>query len=419
MMRWMMILALVVVAASPLRAQVTFDSSFECGNGTGFALTAADTYSFQIEQDTNSDDRQWFYFEVAGAQGQTLTFRLTNAGQTNVPGHWNYARPIYSTDGGETFSLVTGAKSYTGGVFTFTHSFTADPERIAFHYPYTVTYHQQRIPQWAAHPDVTHSTIGQSVQGRDLDLLTITDADSNPEGGKMGIWIVARQHSAEVTGSWMADGFLDFVLSDDVRAQALRDRTVINIVPMVNPDGVFAGNYRDNINGFNLNRSWNDATLANDPEIVHVKNAIAAWVSGGNDYTFFADLHSTSGGRSNFAFHAGGSYAPPLYPTPETYVADSQRLLQLVQDANGDFIASQGASSSTDTRLSRQNQAAAYGVLAVLFEGTYNFTNYGPNNGQYMTPERHRGIGEAFAIALYEYYLAGAPAGLRDALIVQ
>ena len=78
----------------------------------------------------------------------------------------------------------------------------------------------------------------------------------------------------------------------------------------------------------------------------------------------------------------------------------------------GDFRWDTGNSSSTDQRLSRQHQTFQYGVLAVLFEGTYNHTDYGPNSGEQMTPARHRQIGEAFGIALHDHFLSGVPATL-------
>lgn len=39
-------------------------------------------------------------------------------------------------------------------------------------------------------------------------------------------------------------GFIDFLVSDDERAQKLRQTYTFKIVPMLNPDGVYLGNYR-------------------------------------------------------------------------------------------------------------------------------------------------------------------------------
>jgi murein tripeptide amidase MpaA len=66
-------------------------------------------------------------------------------------------------------------------------------------------------------------------------------------------------------------GCLEFLLSDSAEAQALRNKFVFRIVPMLNPDGVVHGNYRCSLVGCDLNRRWKrpDKTLV--PEIYHTK----------------------------------------------------------------------------------------------------------------------------------------------------
>lgn len=46
-------------------------------------------------------------------------------------------------------------------------------------------------------------------------------------------------------------GFLDFIISSHPIAKVLRENLVFKIVPMLNPDGVYLGNYRY-INNFIL-----------------------------------------------------------------------------------------------------------------------------------------------------------------------
>ena len=102
------IVTLSLVAQVP--CAITFDSSFESGNGTNFTLTAPGEYSFDFELDTNSTDRQWFNFDVSGAQGQTLTFHLQGINQSNVTGHWSLARPVASSDGAPRGVLSPGPR---------------------------------------------------------------------------------------------------------------------------------------------------------------------------------------------------------------------------------------------------------------------------------------------------------------------
>ena len=49
---------------------------------------------------------------------------------------------------------------------------------------------------------------------------------------------------------------INFLISYDPVAIALRDNFVFKIFPMVNPDGVALGNSRCNFFGFDLNRQW-------------------------------------------------------------------------------------------------------------------------------------------------------------------
>lgn len=44
----------------------------------------------------------------------------------------------------------------------------------------------------------------------------------------------------------MCVGLVNFLISDDIDAVRLREKVVFKIIPMINPDGVVAGNYRYN-----------------------------------------------------------------------------------------------------------------------------------------------------------------------------
>jgi murein tripeptide amidase MpaA len=385
-------------------AEITFDSAFECGNATAFQQVADNVFSFQIEPDSNSSDRQWFYFSVSGAAGQTLTFHLLNTDRTNVPSHWNWARPVASTDGGRTWELTTETATLNGTTYSFTHTPTADPEQIAFHYPYRFSDLLAHESAWESHPEATCEAIGYSVGGREISLFTITNPDSEPPEGKRLFWVIARQHAGEVTGSYMLEGFMDFLLSEDPRAWQLRDRAIVLAVPMVNPDGVVQGNYRDNLSGVNLNRAWDNPNAFSSPEVLAVRDAIHQSVQAHGGLDWFADLHSTSGVRGNFSFHAAPGIQPPLYPDPPAYAADLDEFLQYVASHSQDFDPDNGNSTSSDNRLAYTHIRNLYGVLSFTFEGGYLYPTYGANAGQYMTPTRHRRIGRATAIALQQYY---------------
>jgi murein tripeptide amidase MpaA len=61
-------------------------------------------------------------------------------------------------------------------------------------------------------------------------------------------------HPGESNGSFMMQGFLKFITSNDNEAVELRKRIIFKIIPMINPDGVIVGNYRTSMSGNDLNR---------------------------------------------------------------------------------------------------------------------------------------------------------------------
>ncbi|MEW5317817.1 MAG: hypothetical protein WDW38_009085 [Sanguina aurantia] len=122
-----------------------------------------------------------------------------------------------------------------------------------------------------------------SLEGRRVELITITDAfgaTDDPEvltGGvcecraleppaavfpsKKIFFVSSRVHPGETPASHMFNGLLVFLLrKDDPRAAAARRQFVFKLVPLVNPDGVFHGNYRTDTMGQNLNRFYTGDT---------------------------------------------------------------------------------------------------------------------------------------------------------------
>jgi murein tripeptide amidase MpaA len=100
------------------------------------------------------------------------------------------------------------------------------------------------------------SALCKTLAGNRVDVLTITEDHPDESLEKAHIIISGRVHSGETVSSYVVNGILQFLMSNDERAHKLRQNFIFKIVPMLNPDGVIHGNYRSGVSGHDLNRKW-------------------------------------------------------------------------------------------------------------------------------------------------------------------
>ena len=68
------------------------------------------------------------------------------------------------------------------------------------------------------------------------------------------VCITSRVHAGETPASFVFKGIFDFLTSDHNEAKFLRKFYTFILIPVLNPDGVICGNYRNSIAGVDLNR---------------------------------------------------------------------------------------------------------------------------------------------------------------------
>jgi hypothetical protein len=136
------------------------------------------------------------------------------------------------------------------------------------------------------------------VQDRELQIVTVTDFGT-PDADKKTIWLQARDHAWESPTSFIMEGALKFIVSDDPAARELRKKTIFVFTPMVDPDGVALGRVRFNAHGWDLNRHWDDVDLRDPvwlqrlPEVWYYKKAIRDYVGTGRKISLMVNLHNT------------------------------------------------------------------------------------------------------------------------------
>jgi len=151
---------------------IYINSKFDSGN-----IEIIDANSNPIElairHDNQSDFYQWFHFAVTGAKGKNnLEISLTNASGAAFPEGWQYFQVVASYDKQEWFRVTT---RYENGQLTFSHAAEHDLVWYSFFTPYSWERHQELIGWAQTYPSCTPTSLGNSLEGRSLSLLTIGD----------------------------------------------------------------------------------------------------------------------------------------------------------------------------------------------------------------------------------------------------
>jgi hypothetical protein len=300
-----------------MNSATTFDASFEGGNGENF-VRVGDTVSFDGELDIGAGGyarTTWFYFSMNNVLGDTIAFTMENArGANTETSTWTGKRPFYSYDQ-ETWYPVTNDGTDNNPAFDWnapgnSETFTQDTVYIAYGIPYTYTDAQTDITRWELSPFASSTaTLGTSVQGRNIHLLTFEDTNSPiAYADKKVMWVDSRQHPMEVGASYHARGVVDFYIdADNPEAEVFRQGWILKIIPDLNADGMYLGQTRANANGYDLNREWNAVgpnVGTEEAEVYLAHNAMETWTNAGNSIDIFLDMHTKSSAAPG-AFYGG------------------------------------------------------------------------------------------------------------------
>jgi hypothetical protein len=309
---------------------VTISSDFEGGHlGAVERLSEARfrcAVPGQADQDGRNRQVTWYFFRVDGARGRPVTITLTD-----LRGEYDYrpgavgiddrTPPVVSADGCATWThLPPPAFDRERAETTFTFTPAADSVFVAHVEPYTASRLDRVLAEIRAMPGLTDEVIGKSVEGRDLHLLTIGS-------GPRTVWLMCRQHAWESGTSWVGEGAIRFLLSDEGRPW--RERVTFRILPMLDPDGCARGGVRFNRNGYDLNRNWDTADPDDPaarrlmPEICAAKAALRR----PGRFDLFLTLHNQESGGWMSGSERHGALAARLFDAlkSRTVVGDGPR----------------------------------------------------------------------------------------------
>ncbi|TWT72700.1 Zinc carboxypeptidase [Posidoniimonas polymericola] len=436
---WLLPASLIAAAAicTSAAAQVALTGDFDHG---ALASWSGDSASLQLVGRDNyygSGRWRWLYFKASGIQGASPTFSISsNFAGDSTPGLHELAEHemVYSYDN-EHWQFFDN-NQLGAAEFSFSNAtpFTQDEVYVAYALPYSygrsVT-HTQSVLQspWAA-PTASGNAagvIGSSTPGVDelgratpaLDVFGYRITNPATDSGrltKQKIVISSGLHAGEPLGTYVYQGMVDWLLSDDPRAAWVRDNVEVYGYPVLNPSGRIMGTNRTTVN--NIGRDPNGLW---DPN----RWSSSSYGCGGDDCqeiratgeAMMADVTATQGGVDAFIdFHStvpdyqidevNGVPDDFAYINSDDLGADWWEAFRLLQPNVLQEVS--GGGSYTTAGFARRRLGAE---VEITFETQFTWER---NTDYYL------GLGANFGVSFYNAWAPGVPGdfnadGLVDA----
>lgn len=353
-------------------------AAFDSGNIEVVDATRPSDVHLRIRPDAGKDHMQWFHFRVVGARDTPLHLRIVNARACSYPQAWEGYQAVASYDREEWFRIPT---TYEQGELQIHHTPQSDAVWYAYFAPYSHDRHLDLLAAAQSEPGVALEVLGQTVDGRDLDLL-VTGT------GERVIWIIARQHPGESMAEWWMEGFLERLLDeDDALANKLKAEATFYVVPSMNPDGAVRGHLRNNAAGANLNREWHAPTRERSPEVLAVRDRMDA-----TGVDLFLDVHGDE--ELPYNFISGAEGIPGWTERLAELTAAFEAALVA---ANPDFQTAHGypqdAPGQANMSMATTQLAQRFGCLAMTLEQPFKDTADTPEPEHGWSPARARALG--------------------------
>jgi hypothetical protein len=284
-------ICLGLLALSALAAEPKITWHFDGGSLGRVERVAVNHWRAHLAGESDQDNRNrqanWYYFQIESTPDQPLVIDLVS-----LPGEYNY-KPNRGAVTADTPPVI----SYDNKSWAHLESVeydAAEPRLRLKITPKTGKFWIAHVPPYTnAHLSALRKSagnrldekiVGQTVGKRPIPLWTIG-------AGPKVVWLFFRQHSWEAGSSWVGEGLVRHLISDE--GAALRQRITWKIFPLCDPDGVARGGVRFNKYGYDLNRNWDVNGIEKMPEITAQRAAIREWLNSGRKIDLLFSLHNT------------------------------------------------------------------------------------------------------------------------------
>jgi predicted deacylase len=239
----------------------------------------------------------------------------------------------------------------------------------------------------SGHDNVTITTIGRTVEGRELEMICI----GNPAATHR-VLLRARAHPWEAGGNWVVQGVIERLLRGDEDAERYLGDYCVYVMPMANKDGVVRGRTRFNMLGMDLNRQWDQPP---DPAVNPENHALESWLeaarAAGRGPHLMIDLHNDESGRLHIS-------RPNV--TPDDYLKKMARLEAMLRKHTWFTEGSTGANTKNPGSIG-EGLLERFGIDACVLELNANWI---AGLNEQPSAEKWKLFGAQLCEALFEYF---------------
>ncbi len=276
------------------RSQLVVETNFPSGSGK---LIEIDQAARRITIEPTAHESRgwacWWYIQVSGIEpSEEITLEVG-------PEPWATPRQAtFSTDN-RTWRQTAPGEQF-GRSFRYRQAIDAPTAWFAWGPPFTVA-DASELVRWAGEncDEAVEFSLCDTRGGRSVPAMRIQPAAATPESA---IWIQARQHAWEAGSSWVCKGLVEWLVSDDPRAERLRSGTIVTVVPIMDVDNVAIGAGGKNQSPHDHNRDWSEQP--HWPTVAGAIQELRRFDAAGQ-LDLFVDLHNP-----------GASTTRPFYYVP-------------------------------------------------------------------------------------------------------
>jgi hypothetical protein len=339
-------------------------------------------------RDTGQDWFYW-YFAVKPTRTDSLHFHLTRPNCLTNKG------PAISRDGGKTWQWK--GKGASANEFVL-FAKAGEEIRLSMGIPYTQQHLDLFLRDYQATPALKLETLCISPKGRATEKLII----GANESAKQRVLITARHHACEMMASYVLEGVIAALLSDDPKMKQLIETTAFWIVPFVDKDGVEDGDQGKSRLPRDHNRDYDGKSIYTSTQAL--RNQVPQWKAGSPLVAF--DLHCPwITGNLNEHIYLVGNRRENIAKEQEAFIQllGKNNTGELKFDVSNGFVPF-GTAWNTAKNYTQGMSFAAWtaGLADTRMTTTFEIP-YAINHQQELNPSNLRDFGKDLAHTLVDY----------------